>query len=38
MLVGIIGAITLTVKSVAVEKPPVIRVRNSLNEILLKIK
>jgi hypothetical protein len=38
MLVGIIGAIILTVKSAAVEKPQAIRVRGTLNEVLLNIK
>jgi hypothetical protein len=36
MLIGIIGAITLTVKSDAMPKSPIIRVRNSIVAVLTK--
>lgn len=36
MLIGIVGAIILTVKSSAVEKAPLIRVRNSITDVLTK--
>jgi len=36
MLIGIIGAITLTVKSDAMPKSPIIRVRNSIVSVLTK--